>query len=278
MLTADGRELLAAGRAGRGGDARASSAGATRAPPGARCGSRPAPGPAGSWPQHIAEIVEPGDAFRLQLLSAEARLDIGRRAADIGLRNRRPEEAWLAGQRLGRVAYAVYGRRRPAPEGFVGGDRRDHAVGAVAAGAARGAVAVEVSNPRLVLDLVLAGAGRAVLPCFVGDAEPRLVRLGPPIAELAHEQWLVMHHEDRHDPAVRTVARRIARLVRAHRAASSALRAGAEAGRARCREISRAGALAGSRGCRHGAHQTVRRAAAAAAAERRSRVEEDGSR
>ena len=69
------------------------------------------------------------------------------------------------------------------------------------------------------LDLVRAGAGQAVLPCFVGDAEPGLVRLGAAIADLTHEQWLVMHHEERHDPAVHTVARRLARLFRAHRAA-----------------------------------------------------------
>ena len=89
----------------------------------------------------------------------------------------------------------------------------------LAAGAAGAAIAIEASSPRLVLDMVRAGAGRAVLPCFVGDAEPGLARLGATIAELTAEQWLVMHHEERHDPAVRLVTRRIARLLRAHRAA-----------------------------------------------------------
>ena len=180
---------------------------------------------AGTWTsrflaENIAAIWSPDDGFRVQFLTAEARLDIARRAADIGLRNRRPEEAWLAGQRLVRESFALYARvGGPAPEGFVA--TTDVLTPSAAWLRARhgASVLVEASNPRMVLDLLLAGVGRAVLPCFVGDAEPRLARLGPPIEELAHEAWLVLHHEDRHDPAVRTVARRLARLFRSHRAA-----------------------------------------------------------
>ena len=61
-----------------------------------------------------------------------------------------------------------------------------------------------------------AGAGLSVFPCFVGDSDPRLVRVATPIAELETEQWLVSHHEDRHRPEVRLVADRIAKLMREH--------------------------------------------------------------
>jgi DNA-binding transcriptional LysR family regulator len=168
--------------------------------------------------QHFGEILAAGDAFRLQLLPAEARLDIARRAADIGIRNRRPEEAWLAGQRIGEVAYAVYGPVGAAPSGFVASLEATTPSARWLRARHADAIAVEVGSPRLVLDLALAGAGRALLPCFVGDPEPGLVRLET-LPELATEQWLVMHHEERNDPAVRLVARRIARLLRAHRAA-----------------------------------------------------------
>lgn len=167
---------------------------------------------------HARELAGPGDGVRLQFLTAEHRLDIARRAADIGLRARRPEEAWLAGRRLGRVAFAIYGRP-DAPRDFVS------AIGAITP-AGRwlrerhgGRIAVEASDPGLLLELARAGAGRALLPCFVGDGAPELVRLEGPIPELLHENWIVMHHDDRHDPAIRAVASRIARLVRANRAA-----------------------------------------------------------
>jgi DNA-binding transcriptional LysR family regulator len=178
---------------------------------------------AGTWTsrflaENIGALWSPGDAFRLQFLSAEARLDIGRRAADIGIRNRRPEEAWLAGQRLLPESFAVYARAGgPPPEGFVAPTEALTPSSNWLRAQPGIEVVVEASNPRMVLDLLLAGVGRAVLPCFVGDAEPRLARLGPPIAELAHDAWLVLHHEGRHDPAVRTVARRVVRLFRSRR-------------------------------------------------------------
>lgn len=169
--------------------------------------------------RHIAELVAPGDPFRLVFLPAEERLDIGRRAADIGIRSRRPDEAWLAGQRIGGVAFALYGAAKgPMPEGFVAATTAASEAGRWLRARHGAAITVEASSPRTVLDLARAGAGRALLPCFVGDLDPGLVRLAPPIAELGSEQWLVLHHDDRHTPAVRTVARRIARLLRAHRA------------------------------------------------------------
>ncbi len=170
--------------------------------------------------QHVAALSRPGDDFRLVFLPAEARLDIGRRAADIGIRASRPVEVWLAGQNLGRVAYAIYGPAAgPVPEGFVASTETITPAAQWLRMQQGGAIAVETGSARLVLDLALAGAGRALLPCFVGDAEPSLARIGPPITALASDHWLVMHHDDRRAPAIRSVSRRIAALVRAHRAA-----------------------------------------------------------
>lgn len=179
---------------------------------------------AGSWTarflsRHVAAIRHGDDAWTLELGIADTAVDIGRRHADIGIRNRRPEEPWLAGRRVGRVAFASYGLKDAAKE--------DLPWIAVAGGTTPsaqwlaelpGAVApVRCSDPRGVMDLVLAGAGRAVFPCFVGDSESLLARIGSPIAALTSDQWLVVHHDERHDPAVRAAADRIAALLTAHR-------------------------------------------------------------
>lgn len=175
---------------------------------------------AGTWTsrflaRHLRDLVAPGEDLRLALLATDERLDIARRAADIGIRARRPEEAWLAGRRVGTVAYAVYGVE-DAPEGFIASAGGTTASAGWLRERARAQIAVETTSPRLVLDLARAGAGRAVLPCFVGDAEPALSRLGPLLPEIAVEQWLVMHHNGRHDPAVRRIVARLARLLKAH--------------------------------------------------------------
>lgn len=48
------------------------------------------------------------------------------------------------------------------------------------------------------------------MPCFAGDAEPGLLSLSDPITEIGHEEWLVPHHEARHDPPVRAALTAIA--------------------------------------------------------------------
>jgi DNA-binding transcriptional LysR family regulator len=68
-----------------------------------------------------------------------------------------------------------------------------------------------------VRELVAAGAGLTVLPCFAGDSDERLVRIvAAPIPELETEQWLVSHHEERHSREVRTVLDRVGKLLKAH--------------------------------------------------------------
>ena len=72
---------------------------------------------------------------------------------------------------------------------------------------------MEVSNPRLLLDLALQGAGQVILPCFVGDREPGLRRTGDVINDLTRDQWLVVHGEDRNQPQVRRAINAIAKLL-----------------------------------------------------------------
>ena len=54
-----------------------------------------------------------------------------------------------------------------------------------------------------------AGLGAAVLPCYLAEADPRLVRHGPPIAELTPDCWLLMHPTQRAAPLVTLFSRTI---------------------------------------------------------------------
>ncbi|MEO1704328.1 MAG: LysR family transcriptional regulator [Pseudomonadota bacterium] len=144
---------------------------------------------------------------RLRFIAAEHKLDIARREAVIGIRNARPVEVGLAARRVGQVRFAVYGPRR-APWAAVQGPTPSAAwVGA------QDGPTIEVSHPRTALDLAQAGAARAVLPTFVGDAHPDL-RRGKTIEALTHDQWLVSHHEARHDAEVRKLLRAVGQLLK----------------------------------------------------------------
>jgi DNA-binding transcriptional LysR family regulator len=174
--------------------------------------------------KHIARVWTPADRFGLELVTASQKVDIGRRNADIGIRNQRPTEQWLAGRLIGKVAYGLYAR----PE-LIHGVAAGYFVGLAGEGSQTQSsrwlnarhgdrIAVRGNDAMSVLELVASGAGISVFPCFVGDSDPRIDRMAETLPELETEQWLVSHHEERHTPAVRAVADRITALMHEHAA------------------------------------------------------------
>ena len=180
---------------------------------------------AGSWTSafiagHIEAIWTVEDRFGLELVTANQKVDIGRRNADLGIRNQRPTEQWLAARLIGTVAYGLYSGLN-----LVNGTKAGYFVGVSGEGGQTHSarwiearhgdrIAVRGNDAMSVRELVVNGAGMSVFPCFVGDSDPRLVRVAPVIKELETDQWLVSHHEERHEPAVRAVSDRIAALMK----------------------------------------------------------------
>ncbi|MGO4440123.1 LysR family transcriptional regulator [Rhizobium sp. RAF56] len=170
--------------------------------------------------RNMPAICSERDDFRLDLRLAERRASLAHRQSDIALRAFEPEEPNLAAIKAGDVAYAAYRARNvpfSGPERFIAVSEEE-AVSAYLRWPHEkaAAVAITVNRPRSLRDLTLAGAGVAVLPCFVGDLEPRLERSGGEIAELRHSQWIVMNNEDRHRREIRTVIDRMTRLLKSH--------------------------------------------------------------
>lgn len=177
---------------------------------------------AGTWmtkvlSDHMDRILGDEDDVLIRLISAEATLDISRRQALIGIRNRRPHQPGLAGRKVGRVRFAVYATSKEVQPWvrFVGETpSADWLKGHVA-----DQTVVEVTDPRSALDLARAGTARALLPTIVGDHEPGLHRVSDPVRELDRDQWLVVHADDRSVPAIRRSVDRIhAVLTALHRA------------------------------------------------------------
>lgn len=181
---------------------------------------------AGTWmtwflTRHIADL---GTGGRFLVFSAtEERHNIGRRETLIGIRNQRPSEPGVAVRRTAKVSFAPYALN----DGSVGDGWIACTVDTPSArwvrNHRRASIRMEVSHPRTLLDLALAGAGQVVLPCFVGDAHESLARTGTIIEELSHEQWLVVHGEDRSRKGVRETIDAIASLIVAKRSVFAAM-------------------------------------------------------
>lgn len=169
---------------------------------------------AGTWMttlicRHAEALMVHGAAIRF--IAADHVMDISHREAVIGIRNQRPTQAGLACRKVGRVRFAGYAVDSAARPWAQTVGSTPSALWVAAQG---GPAPIEVTSPRNALDLTVAGITRAVLPTFIGDAEPGLTRVSEPIPDLDHDQWLVTHHEDRFVPAVRQVIDRLHRLLR----------------------------------------------------------------
>jgi len=143
--------------------------------------------------------------------------NLSRREADLLIREQVPDLASLVTRKLGRAAYAIYGhadlavshardklRRMP----WVGFDE-DHNympgqswVSDLLEGARP---TMRVNNWLVLHDAVRGGAGLAVLPCYLGDVDPSLRRVGPVLKDVWADQWLLVHRDLRELARVRRV-------------------------------------------------------------------------
>ncbi|KSV95998.1 LysR family transcriptional regulator [Sinorhizobium sp. GL28] len=171
--------------------------------------------------ENFPALCSERDGFSLAITVGETRASLAYRETDIGIRAFEPEESYLAASLIGDVAYAAYRQKNAASAA----NSRWVAVGeeeAISAylrwphQQAEGRIVATITRPRSLLDLARAGAGCAVLPCFVGDLDPMLERAGDEIPALRHRQWIVMNNEDRHRKEIRTVVDRMTKLLRSH--------------------------------------------------------------
>ncbi|MEM1362630.1 MAG: LysR family transcriptional regulator [Pseudomonadota bacterium] len=211
-LTAAGRSLLQDCEDLRGISARLSALQDTTRPASVRI-------TAGHWTsrflaRHIHQFWSASDLWVPEFLATDVAVDVARREADIGIRNRRPDQPWLAGQRTAIITFAPFAQR---------GDRSGWIALPEEAATSpsqrwiyanhREQITTIANTPRLALDLARSGLGQVVLPRFAAEGT-ELVQTGPEIDDLAHEEWLVSHHDARHDPPIRAALNAIADLLR----------------------------------------------------------------
>ncbi|MFZ2102549.1 MAG: LysR family transcriptional regulator [Oricola sp.] len=183
---------------------------------------------AGTWTasfiaDNISRLWTPNDPFRICFKTTEARLDIAHREIEIGIRNLPAEGGNLASRRTVEIAFAPYvARNHPDQKGAewvsLGSDEAITRSARWLLAQDGVSVCAWANTPYTLRDLVRAGAGKGVMPCFAGDRDPQLVRAGPLITDLTEWQYLVMHNDDRHRPEVRKAIDRLNALFRDHAA------------------------------------------------------------
>jgi DNA-binding transcriptional LysR family regulator len=143
--------------------------------------------------------------------------NLSRREADLALRPSTSPPEHLIGHRIGALRHAVYVQREKAPRVRRSGlDQQpwialdDSAAGSqalrwLAQLLPLERVALRFSGLLMVRSACAQGLGLAMLPCFLGDADPHLVRMGEPVPACDSELWLLSHPELRETARVKAL-------------------------------------------------------------------------
>lgn len=170
-------------------------------------------------PDILVELRHEAPQISLEIVVGNEFLPLTRREADIALRASDKPPETLLGRRVGQVAVAPYGRRDPNPDSikeidpttatWIGfDDTLSHLKSArwLEREIAPERVVYRANSLLAVLGAARAGVALGLLPCFLGDADGRLIRLQDPIAELDTHLWVLIHRDLRDVPRIRTVA------------------------------------------------------------------------
>ena len=158
----------------------------------------------------------------LELVESQQTANLARREADLAVRHHPPEGGDLHIAKLGTFAVCAYRRCGDEAAAWVSYteeqahyptsrwvQRQLRETGAP--------VALRCSNMPMQLAAIRAGAGRGLLPCFVGDADPLLERVTPPVPEIAAEYWVIVHRDLRRAACVRAIIDWIRQTFDEHR-------------------------------------------------------------
>ena len=155
--------------------------------------------------EHFRSFMSRYPGVDLTMVATNSEVSLNRREADVALRMSNSPLEYLVGRKVGRMHFGVYaagtlvdriGRDAPLSDyPWLFWDERgqtralDHWLDQHAPGAR---IAMRSTDSFMVSDHYLhAGTGVTFWPCFLGDADPELVRLGDRLTDFARDLWLL---------------------------------------------------------------------------------------
>lgn len=153
-----------------------------------------------------------------ELVVANTFFTLSKRDADIAIRPATTAPETLVGRRVSTLASAVYAashylersdaQRSLSEHDWVGFEGSIGHLGSarwLAKNVPGDRIIAQASSVLALQALVRAGLGVAALPCFLGDRDPGLVRIHPPIPAMNSALWLLTHPDLRRVARIRAV-------------------------------------------------------------------------
>jgi DNA-binding transcriptional LysR family regulator len=178
----------------------------------------------------LAGFTRRNPEISVEFITAVHAVDLARREADLAIRLFRSPHEYLVAKRAAEFGYALYASedylaRRPFPNSP--GDLQKHdlvnlelPVGPPDEATwlnelGKGSrIALVTNSTAVALGAALGGMGITLLPCFLGDAEPKLLRIPMP-DEPTRAVWLTVHKDLRRSPPIRAMLDFLTEMFRA---------------------------------------------------------------
>ncbi len=171
---------------------------------------------------HVAALARLHPLVQLSILSEPHVASLSRLEADLALRLALPIEDTDIIKKVGQMRFALYaGCDYPHAQDaeqweFIGYTNRQADFAHKrwlyeVIGSKR--LACELADLSHQYEAACTGIAVAGIPCFLGDADPRLTRLESSIPMLDLDIWVAMHPDSRGDPVVRHISQTIAQLL-----------------------------------------------------------------
>lgn len=171
----------------------------------------------------IAQFRATHPGILVELMVDNRVLDLSRREADIALRATRPVHGDLFGRKLTDIRWCFYASdpylaghappkrvadlgRHPGKHQVIGWGEATQPTKAatwIARHVPATAIGYRTGSPVNQFMAAKAGLGLALLPCYLGDADPGLVRVMAPLSDLTTELWQVTHRSLRDTARIR---------------------------------------------------------------------------
>ncbi|MBB6488800.1 LysR family transcriptional regulator [Rhizobium lusitanum] len=164
--------------------------------------------------RHLARFHEDYPDIRLSLSANGEQVSLSRREADVAVRLVRPDETGSIARKIGTMPFGLYAHRAYAhlatpqrwqfiayDQGFSDMPQQRWLLGI----AGERPVVCELNYISEHLIAARAGVGVAGLPCFLGEADPDLVRIDQGFPSFTRDIWLAVHRDLRQSRPIRAV-------------------------------------------------------------------------
>jgi DNA-binding transcriptional LysR family regulator len=173
----------------------------------------------------LASLRRQHPELRVEIVSDTRQHDLSRREADLALRLGASSDDRLIVKKLGRLGFGVYAARsqsQPVDERTASWVGFDETVGRqpheewLAMHVPDARIVLRSNRQHTLLEAVRRGLGLGILPCFIADADPDLMRLRAPDEVFRRDLAIHVHSDLQHSRRVRAFMNVLAEYVTAN--------------------------------------------------------------